>query len=78
MRKWGTGLRKRCIADCRISNIVSQSSIERAAGGASAIAKIEAGTAMNLYDDSDFYRAELFGPTIDYMQIIGTSETTTR
>ena len=51
-------------------------SIERAAGGASAIAKIEAGTAMNLYDDSDFYRAELFGPTIDYMQIIGTSETT--
>ncbi len=48
--------------------------IERA--GASMIAKIEAGTAMNLYNDSDYYRAKLFGPTIDWMQIVGNSETT--
>jgi hypothetical protein len=51
--------------------------VERAGGGASMVSKIEAGTAMNLYDDSDFYRAELFGPTIDWMQVAGMSETTT-
>jgi hypothetical protein len=50
---------------------------QRATGGASMVSKIEAGTAMNLYDDSDFYRAELFGPTIDWMQVAGMSETTT-
>ena len=49
---------------------------ERAGGGASMVSKIEAGTAMNLYDDSDFYRAELFGPTIDWMQIVGMAENT--
>ena len=50
-------------------------SIDRA--GASMLSKISAGTAMNLYNDTDFYRAEQFGPTIDYMDIIGAAETTT-
>ena len=50
--------------------------VERATDGASMIAKIEAGTAMNLYDDSDFYRAQRFGPTIDWMQIVGMAQTT--
>ena len=41
------------------------------------LSEIKPGTAMNLYDDSDFYRAKQFGPIIDYRQIIGMSESTT-
>ena len=40
------------------------------------LAEIKPGTAMNLYDDTDFYRAKQFGPIIDYRDIIGMSEAT--
>ena len=40
------------------------------------LAEIKPGTAMNLYDDTDFYRAKEFGPIIDYRDIIGMSEAT--
>ena len=45
-------------------------------GTLNTLAEIKPGTAMNLYDDTDFYRAKQFGPIIDYRDIIGMSEAT--
>ena len=45
-------------------------------GTLNTLAEVKPGTAMNLYDDSDFYRAKQFGPIIDYRDIIGMSEAT--
>lgn len=45
-------------------------------GTLNTLAEVKPGTAMNLYDDTDFYRAKQFGPIIDYRDIIGMSEST--
>ena len=45
-------------------------------GTLNTLAEVKPGTAMNLYDDTDFYRAKQFGPIIDYRDIIGMSEAT--
>ena len=45
-------------------------------GTLNTLAEVKPGTAMNLYDDTDFYRSKQFGPIIDYRDIIGMSEAT--
>ena len=70
MRRSETATRRQCIA--RLTD--QQLDIQR--GTLNTLAEIKPGTAMNLYDDTDFYRAKQFGPIIDYRDIIGMSEAT--